>query len=798
VQPEKPKETLTIELMQRRLDRERRAREQAESALEHKSLELYHANEKLQVANQSLQGQVREEATARHESEARAALIVDMALDAVVVTDDSARIIGWNGQAVRTFGWSAEEVMGKAFADLIVPADRDLVNPSRMVSEAVDKGERAAGRRMEITALHRSGRKFPAELAVSALPSQTGITFSAFVRDVTEVKEADQRRATLYQVTRVLTGSMPIETAVLDILGAICEGMGWELGCAWQVDPVQQVLRFRAEWHRAPEVTPFVTLCRQMTFARTVGLPGRIWSSGAPAWIYDVTTEENFPRRATACCAGVRTGFGFPVKVGNEIVGVMEFFRGQYRHCDTELMPLLQTLGSQIGQFMQRRNAEQEARQARAQAERARAEAEAASAAKSQFLANMSHELRTPLNAVVGMVDLLLTTNPTDRQRRFCEVARTSAHSLLQLINDILDFSKIEAGKLELQSTPFDLTELVSTVRIMLLPHAQTKGLTLTTNVEPGVPARVVGDPLRLRQVLVNLVNNAVKFTEKGGVTVDIRTPGSTAGSTAGSTVETTDSHVTLKVEVRDTGPGVAPGQISHLFKSFSQVDARMSRVIGGTGLGLAISKRFVEMMGGEIGVESQVNVGSTFWFTVRLPCANEPEKTARREDVVPDLKGLRVLVAEDNDFNQLVVRELLGHLGCKVTIASDGNEALSAAVMNDYDIILMDCQMPVMDGFEATRRIREHETKEGGHRPIIALTANAIKGDREVCLAAGMDDYVTKPIELPALARTIAALLPGASLGADEGDPRDGEEESGTTDGPLNGCSNTVNSLFR
>jgi signal transduction histidine kinase/CheY-like chemotaxis protein/HPt (histidine-containing phosphotransfer) domain-containing protein len=525
--------------------------------------------------------------------------------------------------------------------------------------------------------------------------------------------------------------------------------------------------------------------------------------------------------------------------------------------------------------------------------------AEEANRAKSLFLANMSHELRTPLNGVIGMVDLLLGAEPNVQQRRYCEIAKSSARSLLELINDILDFSKIEAGKLELDSTDFDLHDLLEGVTQMFGERAEKKGIELGCSVGRDVPRAVTGDPVRLRQVILNLVSNAIKFTESGEVVISV------------AVNEQNETKALLKFAIKDSGIGIPQHRLDRLFKSFSQVDTSTTRKFGGTGLGLAISQRIVELMGGRIGVQSEEGKGSVFWFSVELPlreAASTPRreadfnprglralavddnqtnreilqaqlaswslradvagsaaqamemlnKAAREGDpyrfaildmhmpktdglelareiktgattrdlilislssisdqlradqmnqlgfsacltkpvlpsqlynaivdslavgeraiarsanrVLPEpeltrLNGVRILLAEDNEVNRLVASELLQQVGCDCTVVVNGREALDEALRNEYDAILMDCQMPELDGFETTRLIRESEKATGNslHRLIIALTANAIKGDRELCVAAGMDGYVTKPIDPAELFQAIRSLLPAA-----------------------------------
>lgn len=376
--------------------------------------------------------------------------------------------------------------------------------------------------------------------------------------------------------------------------------------------------------------------------------------------------------------------------------------------------------------------------------------AEVGTLAKNEFIASVSHEFRTPMNGILGLADIMRTGELQPEQLDLLNGITTSARNLLGLLNDVLDFSAIEAGKMELDDQPFMLDRVMEDIMIITKIRAAEKSLDFQIKTDPGIPNYLIGDSQRLRQIIINLTNNAIKFTEQGKIVVRI------------SRVEQSQVNVVLRFDVIDTGIGISAQAQEVLFKVFSRIREDKTKLIAGTGLGLSICKKLTEMMGGQIGVVSEPGKGSTFWFTLPFTLTQVPEEKAKPIEQSPEqiFAGKSVLVAEDNPINQRIAMFQLQKMGFIVDMANDGQEAYEKFLASKYDLIILDIQMPRMDGYQVARAIRMKEYETGDHVPVLALTANAMKGDRELYLGAGMDGYVSKPFSYEALTETIGHLL--------------------------------------
>jgi PAS domain S-box-containing protein len=685
-------------------------------------------------------------------------MILETANDAFIGMDLEGAVTAWNPQAETTFGWSAAEMMGRSFYDTVIaPVYREghVYGMQRFLKTAL---ESQLNRSIELVAMHRDGREIPVEATVWQVAGGGVVSFNAFVRDISERRRTEEARRKETNLVHLLQAvaiaanrSSSMEHTAQTCLGLICAHTGWPVGHVflWANDSSQEPVS-AGFWHleEGGRFTAFREASDDRHLSYGSGLPGAVLASRKAMWAVNLADQDVFSGQPSAATqAGLRSGFAFPVFVEQKILAVLEFFSPQTMEPDEDLLIMLGHIATQLGQVVIRQHAE-------ADLQRAKESAESANRAKSEFLTTMSHEMRTPMNAILGMADLLSETSLLQEQRDYVEVFQKAGANLLHLINDILDLSKVESGHVELESIDFDLRALLGKIVEMMSALAYDRGLQLTLEVLPGVPSGLMGDANRLQQILVNLVGNALKFTERGSVTLRVEPdPEKPAGW--------------LRFNVTDTGIGIAANKTKLIFDRFTQADSSTTRKYGGTGLGLAISKGLVELMGGGISCTSEVGVGST--FVLAVPFEVQKDSSAVEQIAIPQAaltapqSSTRILIAEDSEFNLILIKAYLKNSAFELDFAENGKVAVEKTISGDPHLVLMDLQMPVMDGLEATRAIRRWEAETHARpRAILALTAHAVGEGVGKSLEAGCSDHLTKPIKKATLLDAISHHLNG------------------------------------
>lgn len=697
------------------------------------------------------------------EQNERTRMILETAQDAFIGMDPDGAITAWNPSAELTFGWTAAEVMGRRLCDTVIaPAYREAHTHGLDHFLATAQSS-PSNRVIELVALHRDGHEFPVEATVWPVRLKGACSFNAFVRDISErrgAEDARKKEAILVQLLQSVTvaanRSSTIEHTARTCLDQICTHTGWPVGHVYlRANNAPEELVSGGLWHIQEEgrFAAFREASNGCCFALETGLPGGVLASAKPHWIVNLADEKPPSERTHAATeAGLRSGFGFPILVDEKIIAVLEFFSLETVQPDKELLAIMGRIGSQLGRVIIRQRAEADLQQAKAAAE-------SANRSKSEFLTTMSHEMRTPMNVMLGMADLLSESSLGEEQRDYVRIFQKAGGNLLDLINDILDLSKVESGHFELESIGFDLGALLQKIIEMMDSRAHDRGLQLTLEVLPGVPLGLVGDPQRLQQILINLIENALKFTERGSVTLRVEPdPGGAAGW--------------LRFNVVDTGIGIAADKTEIIFDRFTQADSSTTRQYGGTGLGLAISKGLVELMGGRIGCTSEVGNGSTFFLMAPFDIRNAVEPSEFAEPAATAIPpagpagqqpGSLILIAEDSEDNLVLMKAYLKDCGFELDVAENGKMAVEKVISGHPHLVLMDVQMPVMDGLEATRAIRQWEAKTHALPiPILALTAHAAEEAVGRSLEAGCTEHLTKPIKKATLLEAISRYIGG------------------------------------
>ena len=712
-------------------------RDQLEHQVKKRTLELNISNQGLELKNNQL-----------NESAARIQAIMDNIVDGIITIDVHGIIESVNPSAEQIFGYKFSEVHGKNI-NMLMPEPYRSEHDSYIQNYLYTTKKKIIGISREVWGLRKDGSTFPLNLAVSEIFLGGRRMFTGILRDITQSRQEQARKTMQHDLTRILAEAQSIDEGIDEILQTLADHPTWDLAFYWSVDSESNVLscRFGAHSDRLSQEDygKFSRHTFETSLEKGVGLPGRVWDIEKPSWIKEVALDMNCPRASMAAKVGIHGGFGFPVFYEEKLWGVMEVYTMDLSDLDADMTQLLEDMGRQFGQFMQRIESKRELAQAvlvseaakilsekaKMDAEDARIEAEDANKTKSAFLANMSHEIRTPLNAILGFSQILLDEESIGGdQRRALQTIDKSGSHLLNLINDILDLSKIEAGHMVLIRTDFDLKDLIHGLIQMFKIRCDKKGLTIEVRGLPAEECLVNGDEVKLRQILTNLLGNAVKFTDSGQVTLAL---------------DILENHH-YRFSVKDTGQGIPLIAQPKIFEAFRQDEEGHKK--GGTGLGLAISLKQLQLMDSDLKLESEPDNGSNFFFTLHLP----PVKTGviKNNDKKGKIIGLapgyhvKALVCDDVSENREVLSQFLSSVGIETIRAETGEQAIEMVRNDPPDILLMDIRMPGMSGVTATKQIIKEFGRD--HVKIILHSASVLEHEQEKYKQIGCHGFILKP----------------------------------------------------
>lgn len=655
----------------------------------------------------------------------------------VAISDRDGFIRYVNEKYCNTSKYVKEELLGQPYKII-----NSGYHPQTFFSDMwskISKGEVWHG---EIKNINKQGHFYWVDCSIIPFLDKKGRPYQYITiqQDITEKKNALERLTIETRLITILSENDTIDNAIKKISHQICLHLDWDIGLFWPLDKVKNKLSGPKIYnHKNLPIPELERQSKAMDINKGEGLPGYVWVSKKPKWISNLLNQSSIIARSSIEETRIMSALVFPVLFRNNVIGVMEFFSFKSKKEDYNLMQMIESFGLQIGAYIERKEAEDELI-------KAKKEAEESVKSKDQFLTNMSHEIRTPMNAILGFTQLILQTKLDDKQQDYANSVKVAAENLLSIINDILDFSKIESGIIEIELSPTNISQTFKNVYDLLGLIAAQKQLKFTYHVDQNIPNALLCDALRLNQILINLVGNAIKFTESGSVKF------------FAELIEQHGDNYKVRFRVLDTGIGIQSEKQSSIFERFNQVNNEINRKYEGTGLGLSISKNLIELMGGKLGMHSELGVGSEFSFELSLKKILETDKDPQTSKVIAsNIPGkLKILLVEDNQLNQKLAKNVLNNFGFEVVIADNGQIGLDILKSRNFDLILMDLQMPELDGYQTTKIIRKELFLS---IPIIAMTAHSIVGEKEKCMEAGMNDFISKPFNQKELHDKISRL---------------------------------------